>query len=118
MRYRCLNPNSKHYIDYGGRGIAICERWMTFENFYEDMGDPPTGMTLDRIDVNGNYEPDNCRWATDKQQVRNRRNTLCEEDVYEIKKMLQIGFCEQVIADIFSKSKRTIQRIKNGKIWN
>lgn len=117
MRSRCLNPNSKNYIYYGGRGITICERWMKFENFYEDMGERPEGMTLDRIDVNGNYEPGNCRWATDKEQMRNRRNTLCEEDVFEIRKMIQIGYTKKVIADIFSKSEITISRIKRGETW-
>ena len=73
MRQRCSNPNNIGYSNYGGRGITVCERWQTFENFLADMGHPPRGKSLDRIDVNGNYEPSNCRWATSFEQARNKR---------------------------------------------
>lgn len=72
MLARCGNPNNTSYSHYGGRGIAVCERWLSFENFYADMGDAPLGKSLDRIDPNGNYEPNNCRWSTQKEQQRNR----------------------------------------------
>jgi hypothetical protein len=76
MRHRCTNVKRKQYKDYGGRGIKVCARWQGrqgFANFLADMGERPDGLTLDRIDNEGNYEPGNCRWATWKQQAANKR---------------------------------------------
>ena len=81
MIKRCKNSNSSTYHDYGGRGITICDRWRhSFENFYEDMGNRPEGMTIDRRDNDGNYEPGNCRWATKEEQDYNKRSTLRFDD--------------------------------------
>jgi hypothetical protein len=82
MKSRCYDSNSTSYPYYGARGITVCDRWInSFENFYEDMGPKPgPEYSIDRIDVNGNYEPGNVRWATPQQQAMNRRNTVLGAD--------------------------------------
>lgn len=104
MKQRCYNPKNRSYKHYGGRGIKMCERWEEdFDNFYDDVSMMPhffeDGRTLDRIDVNGNYEPTNCRWATNEEQANNKRNNRYLEyngkrqTIAKWAKELQIPMC-------------------------
>lgn len=90
---RCRNPKVPHYERYGGRGVTVCDRWLIFENFLADMGEPAAGLEIDRIDNQKGYEPGNCRWVTRSHNCRNRRSTryvnvsgqrVCMADAAEI----------------------------------
>src|SRR3990167_204677 len=109
MHARCSNPAKWNYKNYGGRGIKVCKRWMKFENFLADMGVKPEGKTIDKFpNNNGNYEPRNCRWATPKEQSRNKRDNT----IFEIngEKKCQCEWCE-----IFGISSNLVTwRIKAG----
>lgn len=88
MRQRCLNPNSQRYYTHGGRGITICDRWGVFKNFLEDMGLKPDGYTLERVNNDAGYSPDNCKWATPHEQARNRRTNVFVEFNGEVKTVI------------------------------
>jgi len=75
MKQRCGNPNNVRWQQYGGRGIRVCERWLMFDNFLADMGVRPDGKTIDRINVDGDYERSNCRWASPQEQRHNRTDS-------------------------------------------
>lgn len=95
IRKRCLNKNDKLYPYYGGRGIKVCDRWMeSFQNFLEDMGNRPSSdFSMERIDNDGDYCPDNCRWATRKEQSSNRRNSIIV--IYKDKTYCLKDFCTE-----------------------
>lgn len=115
MLTRCKNSNTQSFHNYGGRGISVCDRWLVFENFLADMGEPESGQSLDRINFNGNYEPSNCRWADDKTQTRNRRNTkLTEQDVIDIRLGLTTA---KEISNLRNCSRSTFYMAKNGRNW-
>lgn len=80
MLSRCTNHNNKSYYNYGGRGITVCDRWHKFENFFIDMGHKSPNSTIERVNNNGNYEPDNCVWKTRHEQSRNKRNNVFIND--------------------------------------
>jgi hypothetical protein len=117
MRRRCNYPNHLAYKHYGGRGISVCERWDWFPNFVEDMGERPEGMTLDRIDNDGNYEPDNCHWATDPEQSRNRRNTKIRLDqIPQIVERRNKGETFLSIAKDFDCARKTLSNAYYGAV--
>lgn len=93
IRQRCFDPTCGAFEAYGGRGITMCDRWAeSVDAFVADMGPRPAGLSIDRIDVNGHYEPNNCRWATREQQARNKRTTrLTDADVEEIVEAMRSG---------------------------
>lgn len=113
MNYRCDNPNNKRYKDYGARNIKVCSRWSDknpkgFQNFLEDMGECPPGLTLDRIKNNLGYYKQNCKWATRKEQARNRRNNRLEN----FNKQFQ---CRSMLSEKYKINRSTLDyRLNKG----
>lgn len=119
MIQRCTNPNHTFFAEYGGRGISVCARWRdSFAAFLADMGERPEGTTLDRIDNNGHYEPQNCRWATPTTQVRNsRRSDLGFVAVCLIRHMRRRGASCADVSHAFGVSKSQISRVSKRTRW-
>jgi hypothetical protein len=125
MILRCYNENHHAYKNYGGRGIIICDEWLEekdgFIKFYTwaTINGYEEGLTIDRIDVDGNYEPSNCRWITLEEQVKNKHkyndSKLSKEDILYIKNELDKGVVGAYLARKFNVSRTTISKIKKGK---
>lgn len=92
MHNRCKNESHNRYANYGGRGIKVCEKWSTFEGFWDDIGSTyKVGLTLDREDPDGDYCPENCRWVTQKTQQRNRRNNAVVNSIYGVMTIAELA---------------------------
>lgn len=121
MKNRCLNKNAPNYHNYGGRGITVCDRWKdSFENFYTDMGSKPKkGYSIDRIDNNGNYEPNNCKWSSQKEQTNNQRTNKLLTYKNKIQTLSQ--WCEELnlnrdtVIERLNKYKWTIEKVLETK---
>ncbi|MCK5015416.1 MAG: AP2 domain-containing protein [Candidatus Omnitrophica bacterium] len=128
IRQRCNNPNNKSYVNYGGRGITVCEKWLKFENFFEDMGNRPDGLTIERIDNDKGYYKENCKWATYSEQGRNKRSLKNKTGTIGVSwyKQIQkyqayIGVNYKIIhLGCFTKLQDAITARKNAEIkyWN
>lgn len=118
LRSRCKNKNNKKFKSYGARGISVCKRWDRFENFLEDMGPKPPGKTIDRIDNNGDYTANNCRWATPSEQAQNQRTTQLKDfEVSMIRHLFSRGINRKQLAKIFHANYGNIKAIIQGRTW-
>jgi hypothetical protein len=121
IKKRCLNPNNHGYKDYGGRGIKVCDEWLEFVPFrdWALTHGYAKGLDIDRKEVNGNYEPLNCRFVTTTVNNQNRRNTvLSSNKVREIRAMLKKGIKQKDIGEKFGVRPSTISQVKTGAIWS
>lgn len=119
MRDRCYNQRSQDYANYGGRGIVVCERWESYDNFLTDVGRKPgPGYSLDRIDNEAAYSPGNCRWATKAEQAQNQRRTRLDADkVNEIRGRSEHGEGVVSLAQRFSVSRCAIRKVLKRRSW-
>ena len=120
MVQRCTNPERNSYGLYGGRGIQVCARWQSFDNFLKDMGARPEGTSLGRIDPNGGYTKGNCEWQTAAQQSRSRTNNkLTESAAQAIRTLYAAGNVSQrQLGRAYNVSKTMIRNVVTGRAWN
>lgn len=119
MVNRCTSKTSNGFVKYGAKGVTVCDRWRTFDNFLADMGEKPIGTSIDRIDNKRGYEPENCRWATITQQNRNKSNvTLTLEKVRAIRELYAAGgISQKAVAARFGISQGHVCGIVKGRKW-
>jgi predicted DNA-binding protein (UPF0251 family) len=119
MMRRCYSEKERAYKNYGGRGIYVCEQWHDLRVFVKDMGDRPNGCSLDRINNDLGYSPENCRWATDEMQSRNRRHAKLTiekaESMREMRKSFQVTRKELALR--FEVSEATVKKVLSGAYW-
>jgi len=116
MRQRCSDQKAANYERYGGRGIRVCDRWQIFENFLKDMGEAPSDLhTVDRKDPNGDYEPNNCEWATTLEQLENRRHGLNSDAVRFIRAHPTLKLKE--LSEKFGVTEAAVSMVRLGKTW-
>jgi hypothetical protein len=115
MMNRCFNPKNHAYENYGKRGITVCDNWKVFENFLADMGQPEPHQSIDRIDNNGNYEPKNCRWATNSQQMRNTSRTKLTDEI--VKQIRSGHLSAKEVCEMTGCSPSTYYAVKKGINW-
>lgn len=120
MLNRCNSPTSKSFLNYGARGIRVCERWDSFENFYADLGPRPSSAhSIDRIDNNGDYSPENCRWVTNEAQIRNTRRTRLNEVAVRVLRYLSAhGVSSSRLRAAYGIKGTTLRHVIANRTWN
>jgi len=118
MMSRCYNESDRAFKNYGARGITVCESWHDIQNFIDDMGDRPKGMSVDRADNSKGYSPENCRWANDTTQSRNRRFAkLSIEKAEQMRAMKKNGATRKQVALAFGVSESSVKKVLSGAYW-